>query len=103
MFVTDLTRAVERPPPTVALKHELHSDVRRFAETGRILPSSMAYMPLFAVLRRTATGREFGVVDTETSVKVFASADFAATVNTKWSGGARSRDVYQRPVQWYEE
>ncbi|KAI1763802.1 hypothetical protein GGR53DRAFT_466937 [Hypoxylon sp. FL1150] len=93
-------RQVQRPEPAQPRKHQLHSDIENFVATGRLEPSSSAYMRAFDALRDASAAQDFEVSQLGKDGRLFATTDFAKTVVTSASDIGYVSDSYQRPVQW---
>lgn len=76
----------------------LHTDVKFFADTGKLAAGSLQYIQAFVILRLTAVGRRLGVSDGATRSKLYVTRDFSMTVIPDSS--ALPRDEYSRPVHW---
>lgn len=93
---TEQERQVQRPHPADPKKHILHLDVVNFIKSGRITPSSPAFIPAFQTLWNTSAANGFDV--NEFPESIFTTLDYMDTVTL--SGNASLSDSYQRPVQW---
>lgn len=94
----ETVREVKKPSHAQALPQPaLQREVKSFAETGRLVAGSQAYVQVFVALRQTALGRRLGVSDSATNSRLFVTQDFNNTVVTQWG---KPRDEYSRPVHW---
>ncbi|KXT10875.1 hypothetical protein AC579_8995 [Pseudocercospora musae] len=93
-------RQVQRAPPAEPATHSLHPDVRSFANTGRLVNGSNAYMPAFETLSDSsaAQGLGFALSQLAGGSHLMATAEFTRTVIK--SGNSDISDAFQRPVQW---
>lgn len=89
-------RQVQRPHPADPKKHSLHPDVVEFIKSGRIPPSSTAFIPAFQTLWNTSAANNFDVKEFPESI--VTTLDYRDTVAL--SGNDSLQDSYQRPVQW---
>ncbi|KAG1761304.1 hypothetical protein EDD22DRAFT_985840 [Suillus occidentalis] len=88
-------RQVQRPPKLKPAAQELHEDVRRFVNTGRIPTGSPAFIPALSSLVNTSA--EFHEGD-QWAHDVLVTRDFARTVGTFLT--MQKADEYLRPVNW---
>ncbi|KAG2137479.1 hypothetical protein DEU56DRAFT_945983 [Suillus clintonianus] len=88
-------RQIQRPPKVKPAAQDLHMDVRRFVQTGRIPPGSPAFIPMISSLVNTTA--EFHEGD-QWGHDVKVTRDFARTVGTLFS--IEKADDYLRPVNW---
>ncbi|KAI2625249.1 hypothetical protein GGS21DRAFT_314838 [Xylaria nigripes] len=88
---------VQRPAPAWPVDHFLHFDVVSFVQTGRLVPTSSAYMQAFHALRNTTASEVFDVSQLS-SPNLFVTLDFVDTI--EMSHFNDTFDSYQRPVQW---
>ena len=72
-------RQIEKPPPTIALPHQIHPAVRQFAQEGRLDLSSGAFSPAFTVFDRTAVAR-FDLAPLRQASDLLVTIDFAQSV-----------------------
>jgi hypothetical protein len=86
---------VQRPPKLKPAAQELHKDVRRFVNTGRIPAGSPAFIPALSSLVNTSA--EFHEGD-QWAHDVLVTRDFARTVGTFLT--MQKADEYLRPVNW---
>ncbi|KAG1750376.1 uncharacterized protein EDB91DRAFT_686310 [Suillus paluster] len=86
---------VERPHRATPAAQNLHKDVRRFVETGRIPAGSSAFIQVLSSLVYTAA--EFHERD-RWAHNVLVTHDFARTVETL--SAIQKADDYVRPVNW---
>ncbi|EGP88529.1 uncharacterized protein MYCGRDRAFT_85558 [Zymoseptoria tritici IPO323] len=89
---------IQRVAAAVAAKHSLHKDLVTFVETGVIKAGSSAYFPAFDSLATTTAALKFDVKQLRAPAFIYATADFATTVEKDESGS--SSDAYQRTPQW---
>ncbi|KAG1816740.1 uncharacterized protein BJ212DRAFT_1480599 [Suillus subaureus] len=88
-------RQVHRPPKVRPAVQDLHADVRRFVQTGRIPTGSPAFIPALSSLVDTTT--EFHEGD-QWANNILVTRDFAHTVETFLT--RKKADEYLRPVNW---
>ncbi|KAI1363994.1 hypothetical protein F5Y08DRAFT_353840 [Xylaria arbuscula] len=86
----------ERPPFAEAEKHEIHPDVLRFIETGKIVAGCKGYMPAFDSLQLISASSLFDAHQLNSPLLV--SADFVRVVKPTTS--IDTLDRYQRAIQW---
>ncbi|KJY02038.1 hypothetical protein TI39_contig263g00006 [Zymoseptoria brevis] len=89
---------IQRVAAAVAAKHSLHKDLVTFVDTGVIKAGSSAYFPAFDSLATTTAALKFDVQQLRAPAFIYATADFATTVEKDESGS--SSDAYQRTPQW---
>ncbi|KAG1853151.1 hypothetical protein DFJ58DRAFT_883919 [Suillus subalutaceus] len=88
-------RQVHRPPKVRPATQDLHADVRRFVQTGRIPTGSPAFIPALSSLVDTTA--EFHEGD-QWAHNILVTRDFAHTVETSLI--MEKADEYLRPVNW---
>ncbi|KAG2039110.1 hypothetical protein BDR03DRAFT_1009308 [Suillus americanus] len=88
-------RQVHRPPKVRPATQDLHADVRRFVQTGRIPTGSPAFIPALSSLVDTTA--EFHEGD-QWAPNILVTRDFARTVETFLA--MEKADEYLRPVNW---
>lgn len=94
----ETVREVKKPSHAQALlQPPLQKEIRSFAETGRLVAGSQAYLQVFVALRQTALGRRLNISDSATESRLFVTQDFNNTVVIPWG---KPRDEYSRPVHW---
>lgn len=89
-------RQVEKPRPAKPMRNIIHTDVRTFVQTGKILFINSAFKPAFRALDKISAAAHFDVGQFPRDLLV--TSDFANTVELK--GNNIQSDAYQRPVQW---
>jgi hypothetical protein len=94
----ETVREVKRPSHAQPLPQPpLQREIKSFAETGRLVAGSQAYLQVFVALRQTALGRRLNVANSATKSKIFVTQDFNNTVVVPWG---KPQDEYSRPVHW---
>jgi hypothetical protein len=90
-------RQIQRAAPAEPLPHTMHRDVKIFADTGTFIADSEAYMPAFEALQASSAAKCFPIAQLVKNTKLFATADFAKTVE---QGASYLSDGFSRSVQW---
>ena len=92
-------REVQRPNWYQPYSFErLDHYIVKFASTGYLSPpQSAGYEHIFDFLKRTATGRKYGVAKPEEHSSLYLTREFATTVRCPYN---RPDDSFLRPVQW---
>ncbi|KAL7275320.1 hypothetical protein RUND412_001745 [Rhizina undulata] len=88
----------ERPPPTKALQHSVHEDVRRFIRTGILPNNKIAFTPAFDIFSETSA-REYyeSKAWSKASRHLLVTVDFKRTIEKKSDD---CMDDFIRPVAW---
>jgi hypothetical protein len=90
-------RQVQRAAPAKPLPHSMHRDVKMFADSGTFIADSEAYMPAFEALQASSAAKFFPIAQLVKNAKLFATADFAKTVE---QSASYLSDGFSRSVQW---
>lgn len=75
----------------------LHRDIEYFVKTGKPIPDSAAYQPMFAALQQTACGRTHGPFTFAQRSHMLVSTQFTQTVKTKTK---EPNDTFLRSCHW---
>jgi hypothetical protein len=80
-YEVENVREIEKPLHYAPLSFSgVHKDIVSFVKTGRLAADSGGYEQAFAALRRTQTGRKFGIRSDATSGRLYVSVEFSKTV-----------------------
>ena len=85
-------RLVERPPPVVSARHQVHGDVRYFVRTGVFNTQSSAFVPIFNTF---LSSNAPSLKEAPWTQCVLATADFCRVIQ-----GNDDVSEYLRPVNW---
>ncbi|KAF2683160.1 hypothetical protein K458DRAFT_305959 [Lentithecium fluviatile CBS 122367] len=97
-FEVESVREIQIPVHFEALKiPRLHKDIAEFVKSGRFIPGTDAYQPMFSALQKTALGLKhrssFNALST--SPGLYVSTQYSRTVKV-----FEANDNFLRPCQW---
>ncbi|KAH7115923.1 hypothetical protein B0J11DRAFT_571692 [Dendryphion nanum] len=98
-FEIESVREIQAPVQFIPRKYPgLHADILSFAKTGRLIPNSDQYLPMFSVLQETALGkRNSSIFAGKIHSKLWVSKQFTRTVNLPPN---ERNDNFLRPGHW---
>ena len=85
-------RQVERPPPAVSARHQVHDYVRYFVRTGVLNTHSGAFVPIFNSFQNSNAPQ---LKEAPWTQNVLATSDFCRVIQ-----GDGDASEYLRPVNW---
>jgi len=95
-FEVESVREIQKPAYYAPLQFPgLHPDIRKFAETGRLIADSTGYEHAFYALKKTALGIKHRLGSVNATSKFYISTQFSRTVSV-----VQPNDNFLRPVQW---